>query len=197
MRAKKERVARLFTWITVILSLAILVGFTGIGIYVWMQGDNGEASELLALSGKFIVLSGILCFVGTWTIYASVRWIQIPIWRWMIGGFKGAPDTPFARSVITREQIAEAKKKMSRLQHIWMWVGNVCTALGVIFMLIGVLRFLVLDVKGERTVGSVGSWLFWAGVLIFFLGVLIVRMSMKKAAKKGYSEGLNKDFGNG
>lgn len=181
MRAKKERVARLFTWITVILSLAILVGFTGIGIYVWMQGDNGEASELLALSGKFIVLSGILCFVGTWTIYASVRWIQIPIWRWMTGGFKGAPDTPFARSVITREQIAEAKKKMSRLQHILMWVGNICMALGVLFMLIGVLWYIVLDVTGERTVGSVASMLFWAGILILFLGMSIFRISISSA----------------
>ena len=146
MRAKKERVARLFTWITVILSLVILVGTTGSGIYIWMQGDNGEASELLALSGKFFVLSGILCFVGTWTIYASVRWIQIPIWRWIIGGFKGAPDTPFARFVITREQIAEAKKKMSRLQRICVWVGNVCMALGVLFMLIGVLWLSLIHI---------------------------------------------------
>ena len=178
MRAKKERVARLFTWITVILSLAILVGFTGIRIYVWMQGDNGEASELLAWSA---VLSGILCFVGTWTIYASVRWIQIPIWRWMIGGFKGAPDTPLARSVITREQITEAKKKMSRLQRIWMWVGNVCMTLGVLFMLIGVLWYIVLDVTGERSVGSVASMLFWAGILILFLGMCIFRISISGA----------------
>jgi len=180
MQAKKERVARLFTWITVILSLVILVGFTGIGIYVWMQGDNGEASELLALSGLFIVFSGILCFVGTWTIYASVRWIQIPIWRWMIGGFKGAPDTPFARSVITREQIAEAKKKMSRLQHIFMWVGNVFAALGVICLLIAIPWRMVLDIKGERTIGSTANMLLWVGFLIFFLGMCIFRISIRQ-----------------
>ena len=175
---------RLFTWITVILSLAILVGFTGIGIYVWMQGDNGEASELLALSGKFIVLSGIICFVGTWTIYASVRWIQIPVWRWMIGGFKGTPDTPLARSVITREQIAEAKKKMSRLQRIFMWVGNVFAALGVICLLIAVPWHLVLDVTGEQTIGSTANMLFLAGILIFFLGVCIFRISISGAKNR-------------
>jgi len=178
MDTQKRKPMRLFTWITAILSLAILVGFTGIGIYAWMQGDNGKASELFALSGGFIILSGILCFVGTWTIYASVRWIQIPIWRWMMGGFKGAPNTPFARSIITREQIAEAKKKMSRLQHILMWVGNVCMALGVIFLLIAVPWRLVLDVTGERTVGSTANMLFLVGILILFLGMCIFRISI-------------------
>lgn len=181
MDTQKRKLMRLFTWITAILSLVILVGFTGIGIYVWMQGDNSEASELLALSGLFIVFAGILCFVGTWTTYTSIRWIQIPIWRWMMGGFKGTPDTPFARSVITREQIAEAKKKMSRLQHIFMWVGNVFTALGLIFTLIGVLWCLVLDVTGEYSVGSVASMLFWAGIVILLLGMCILRISISGA----------------
>ena len=178
---RKRNLMRLFTWITVILSLVILVGFTGSGIYIWMLGDNGETSELLAWSGQFIVLSGILCFVVTWILYGSIRWIQIPIWRWMMGGFKGAPDTPFARSVITREQIAEAKKKMSRLQHIFMWVGNVFTALGLIFTLIGVLWCLVLDVTGEYSVGSVASMLFWAGIVILLLGMCILRISISGA----------------
>jgi len=144
MDTQKRKPMRLFTWITAILSLAILLGFIGIGIYIWMLGDNGETSELFALSVGFIIFAGILCFVVTWILYGSIRWIQIPIWRWMIGGFKGAPDTPFARSVITREQIAEAKKKMSRLQHIFMWVGNVFAALGVICLLIAVPWRIVL-----------------------------------------------------
>lgn len=181
---RKRKLMRLFTWITAILSLVILVGFTGIGIYVWMQDDNGETSELLALSGKFIILSGILCFVGTWTIYASVRWIQIPIWRWMIGGFKGAPNTPFARSVITREQITEAKKKMSRLQHIFMWVGNVFAALGVICLLIAVPWRIVLNIKGEQTIGSTANRLLWVGFLILFLGLCIIRISISGAKNR-------------
>ena len=176
---------RLFTWITVILSLAILVGFTGIGIYVWMQGDNGEASELLALSGRVIVLSGILCFVVTWILYGSIRWIQIPTWRWIAGGFKGAPETPVLRSVITRVQIAEAKKKMSRLQHICMWVGNVFGALGVIFLLIAMPWRLVLAITGERTIGSTADMLLWVGFLIFFLGMCIFRISIKQKKCKG------------
>lgn len=166
------------------MSLVILVGFTSIGIYVWMQGDNGEASELFVWSGKFIVLSGILCFVVTWILYGSIRWIQIPIWRWMIGGFKGAPDTPLARSVITREQIAEAKKKMSRLQHILMWIGNVCMALGVICLLIAVPWRFVLDIKGERTIGSTANMLLWVGFLILFLGMCIFRISISGAKNR-------------
>lgn len=180
MDTRKRKPMRLFTWITAILSLVILVGFTGIGIYVWMLSDNGETSEVFALSVVFIIFAGILCFVVTWTTYTSVRWIQIPIWRWMIGGFKGAPDTPFARSVITREQIAEAKKKMSRLQHIFMWVGNVFAALGVIFLLIAIPWRIVLDIKGERTIGSTANMLLWVGFLILFLGMCIFRISIKQ-----------------
>jgi len=185
MDTQKRKLMRLFTWITVILSSVILVGFTGIGIYVWMQGDNSEASELFALSVGFIIFAGILCFVGTWTTYTSIRWIQIPIWRWMMGGFKGAPDTPFARSVITREQIAEAKKKMSRLQHIFMWVGNVFAALGLICLLIAIPWRMVLDIKGERTIGSTATMLLWVGFLIFFLGMCIFRISIRQKKCKG------------
>jgi hypothetical protein len=67
----------------------------------------------------------------------------------------------------------------------------------VFFLLVAVTWRLVLDVTGERTTGSTANMIFVVGVLTFFLGVLIVRMSMKKGAKKGYSEGLNKNFGNG
>ncbi|HUW20508.1 MAG TPA: hypothetical protein VMW16_14520 [Sedimentisphaerales bacterium] len=197
MDTQKRKHMKLFTRITAILSLVILVGFTGIGIYVWMQGDNGEASEVLAWSGGFIIFAGILCFIGTWILYGSIRWIQIPAWRWMAGGFKGTPETPLTRFVMTREQIAEAKKEMSRLQRIWMWVGNVCASLGVIFLLVAVTWRLVLDVTGERTTGSTANMIFVVGVLTFFLGVLIVRMSMKRGAKNRYSEDLNKDFGKG
>ena len=181
MDTQKRKPMRLFTWITAILSLVILVGFTGSGIYIWMLGDNGEISELFALSVVFIFFAGILCFVVTWKTYASIRWLQIPVWRWMIGGFKGTPDTPLARSVITREQIAEAKKKMSRLQHIFMWVGNVFAALGVLFALIGVLWCLVLDVTGKGTIGSTANMLFLVGILILFLGMCIIRISISSA----------------
>jgi len=184
MDTQKRKLMRLFTWITAIVSLVILVGFIGIGIYIWMLGDNGETSEVFALSVGFIIFAGILCFVGTWTTYTSIRWIQIPIWRWMMGGFKGAPDTPLARSVITREQIAEAKKKMSRLQHIFMWVGNVFAALGVICLLIAVSWRIVLSIKGERTIGSTADMLLWVGFLILFLGMCIFRISISGAKKR-------------
>ena len=86
---------------------------------------------------------------------------------------------------------------MSRLQRIWMWVGNVCAALGVFFLLVAVTWRLVLGVTGERTAGSTANMIFVVGVLILFLGMLIVRMSMKTSGKNRYSEDLNKDFGKG
>ena len=82
--------------------------------------------------------------------------------------------------------MTEAKKKMGRLQHIFMWVGNVFTALGLICLLIAIPWRIVLDIKGEGTIGSTANMLLWAGFLILFLGVLIVRMSMKKGAKNGF-----------
>lgn len=81
-------------------------------------------------------------------------------------------------AVITREHIAEAKKKMSRLQRIFMWVGNVCMALGVLVTLIGILWCLVLDVTVGHHVGSVASMLRWAGILILFSGMCILRISI-------------------
>ena len=177
MDTQNRKPMRLFTWITVILSLVFLVGFTSIGIYIWMLGDNGEISELFDLAVVFIGVAGIFCFVVTWKTYAFCR-LQIPVWRWMIGGFKGTADTPLARSVITREQIAEAKKKMSRLQRIFMWVGNVFTALGVICLLIAVPWRLVLSVTGERTIGSTANMLLYVGILILFLGMCIFRINI-------------------
>lgn len=184
MDTQKRKPMRLFTWITAIVSLVILIGTAGIGIYIWMLGDNVETSELFALSVVFIGVAGILCFVFTWKTYASIRWIQIPAWRWMIGGFKGTPDTPLARSVITREQIAEAKKKMSRLQRIFMWVGNVFAALGLICLLIAVPWRIVLSIKGEQTIGSTANRLLWVGFLILFLGMCIIRISIRGAKNR-------------
>ena len=181
MDTQKRKPMRLFTWITAILSLVILAGTAGIGIYIWMTGDNGKASELFALSIVFIGITGILCFVFTWKTYTSIRRLQIPVWRWMIGGFKGTADTPLARSVITREQIAEAKKKMSRLQRIFMWVGNVVAALGVICMLIAVPWRLVLAIRGERTIGSTANMLLYVGILILLLGMCIFGISISGA----------------
>ena len=178
MDTQKRKPMRLFTWITAIFSLVILAGFTGRGIYIWMTGDNGDISELFALSVVFIGIAGILCFVFTWKTYTSIRRLQIPDWRWMIGGFKGTPDTPLARSVITREQIAEAKKKMSRLQRILMWIGNVIAALGVICLLIAIPWCLVLSVTGERTIGSTANMLLYVVILILFLGMCIIRISI-------------------
>ncbi len=60
MDTQKRKPMRLFTWITAIFSLVILVGTAGIGIYIWMLGDNSEASELFALSGGFIIFAVLL-----------------------------------------------------------------------------------------------------------------------------------------
>jgi len=167
--------------VAVVLASVVLAGlgcFEGFVIYFCIQNRNSEVSELFVWVGMVVFVSTMLVLAGMWLHYLEIRWLYIPYWRWMIDGFKGKPDTPVARFFITREQIAEAKQKMSRSQHVWMWVGNVCGGLGVILLLIAVFWRLVLAVTGEGilTIGSTGKMLFLVGFLISISGFGIVRI---------------------
>ena len=174
--------------VAVVLASIVLAGlacFEAFVIYFWIQNRNSEVSKLLALAGLAVFVSTMLVMAGIWLHYLEIRWLYIPYWRWMRGGFKGKPDTPVARFLITREQIAQAKQKMSRAQHVWMCVGNVCAGLGVILLLIAVFWRLGLDITVKQTIGSTANILFWVGFLICFSGFAIVRICVNsKIAKK-------------
>jgi high-affinity Fe2+/Pb2+ permease len=167
----------------VILTSVVLAGlacFEGFVIYWCIQNRNSEGSEILALTGLVVFISTMLLLAGMWLHYLEIRWLYIPYWRWMTGGFKGRPNTPLARFAITREQIAEAKQKMSRTQHVWMWVGNVCGGLGVILLAIAVFWRLVLAITFKETIGSTANMLFLIGFLISISGFGIVRICIGK-----------------
>ena len=177
-----------FSRVAVILTSVVLAGlgcFEGFVIYFWIQNRNSEVSRLFAWAGLAVFVGTILVLALIWLQYLEIRWLYIPCWRWMIGGFKDKPDTPVVRFLITREHVAEAKKKMSKLQHVWMWVGNVCAGLGVILLLIAVFWRLVLAIAGERTTGSTANILFLVGFLTSFSGFAIVRICAgRKIAKR-------------
>ena len=168
----------MFHLIILLLLLFLLVGLVALLAY-FLQSDSIAdigMSQLIGLITVVVIIAALSLSITVWRLHFSVRYIQLPVWRWMIGGCKGKPDTPLARNFITREQIAEAKKKMSKLQHAWMWVGNICGGLGVILLLIAVFWRLVLTVTGEGSIGSTANMLFLVGFLISISGFGIVRI---------------------
>jgi hypothetical protein len=168
-----------FSKVTLTLTSVVLAGlacFGGFLIYFWMQNRNSEVSAILALTGLVVFISTMLLLAGMWLHYLEIRWLYIAYWRWMICGFKGKPNTPLGRFVVTREQIAEAKQKMGRTRHAWMWVGNVCSGLGVFLLLIAVIWRLVLAITGKGTIGSTANMLFLIGFLISISGFGVVRI---------------------
>ncbi len=174
--------------VTAVLVSVVLGGlgcFEGFVIYFRLQNRDSGVSELYAWVGLVVFVSTMLVLAVTWLHYLEIRWLHIPYWRWMIGGFKGKPDTPVARFLITREQIAEAKREMSRSQHVWMWFGNVCGGLGALLLVIGVFWRLVLAITGEGTIGGAANILFLVGFLISISGFGIVRICVgRKIAKR-------------
>jgi high-affinity Fe2+/Pb2+ permease len=172
-----------FSKVAVTLTSVVLAGlacFEGFVIYWYIHSPDSQTRELFALAGLVVFISTMLVMAGMWLHYLEIRWLYIPYWRWMTGGFKGRPDTPLARFLITREQIAEAKQKMSRSQHVWMWVGNVCGGLGVILLGIAVFWRLVLAITFKETIGSTANMLFLIGFLISISGFGIVRICIGK-----------------
>lgn len=173
---------KLFLWIVPTLFLILLAGITVIGIYLAPQDGSAGTSQLVGLSKQLMILAVIFAFIGILTIYISVRWIQIPAWRWIASGFKGEPCYPHL-PWITKLAMTKAKSKMNRKQRACMWLGNVCMLVGIIPITIGVVWFIVLDITGEHTVGSTSLILFWIGIIMFFTGVCIVRISIPKCTQ--------------
>jgi hypothetical protein len=168
----------MFHLIILLLLIFLLVGLVALLAY-FLPSDSSadiEISQLIGLITVVVIIAAITLLISAWRLHFSVRYIQLPVWRWMIGGCKGKPDTPLARNFITREQIAEAKKKMSRSQHVWMWGGNVCAGLGGILLLIAVFWRLVLAITFKETIGSTANMLFLVGFLMIISGCGVVRI---------------------
>lgn len=183
-KKRKETKVMLFLFIIPILLLILLTGITVIGVYFVEQNGGSQTSQLIGLTALILIIAVILLFIGTWRIYFSTRYIQIPMWRWIASGFKGEPKLPFPRfSWATKSARAEAKSKMNKKQRACIWLGNICCFAGMILIINDVVWRWILTIKGERHLGSVSSILFWIGIFIFFTGICVSGLVYQRILK--------------
>jgi uncharacterized BrkB/YihY/UPF0761 family membrane protein len=96
----------LLIWIIPLLLLTLVTVIIVIGVHVLESGDREVTSELKGFVVLFLIISVILLIIGSLSLYSSVCYLQLPIWRWMIKGFKGKPDLPW----LTKSKENEIKK---------------------------------------------------------------------------------------
>ena len=97
----------LLLWIIPLLLLLLLAGIAVIGVYLLEQSDSGVTSQLKGLAILVIIIAVIALVSGSLCLYSSVRYIQLPAWRWMASGFKGKPVVPW---------LQKSKETKSKLQ---------------------------------------------------------------------------------
>ncbi len=173
----------MFLFVIPILLLILLAGIAVIGVYSIEQDGSSNTSQLIRLTVVIVTIAGISLLIGAWRIWFSIRYIQIPAWRWIASGFKGEgsqPRFPWA----TKSAIAKGKQERNKKQRAFMWLGRICCVAGVILSIYYVVSDWIFTIKGERHFGGFRFILFCAGVFIFFLGVCIVKCSMPKDARK-------------
>ena len=177
----------LFLFIIPILLLILLTLITVIGVYFLEQDISGTTSQLIGLTALGGIIAVVTLLIATWTIYYSIRYFQIPAWRWIAGGFKGKPDFPHTRLAIRKSKDTKHYKEMNKIERICMLMGYFCTFSGIVLLFIGVLWFLVLDITRESIVNSISLTLFCVGALLYFLGFFITYISTRKDTKRGDS----------
>jgi uncharacterized BrkB/YihY/UPF0761 family membrane protein len=96
---KKCKRARpvLLIWVVPLLLLTLLTVITVVGVYVLESRDGSITSQVKSLGVLVVVIAVILLSAGALSLYSSIRYMQIPIWRWITKGFKGEPDLPWIR----------------------------------------------------------------------------------------------------
>jgi hypothetical protein len=180
---KKPKVG-LFLFVIPILLLILLVGGIHIGIYLVEQSDSDVISQVLGLSMLLLFIMVILVFMFVMFHYLEIRYLYIPVWRWIASGFKGEPKLPFPRLAWAKKSVrVEARSKMNKKQRACIWLGNICSFVGTILMLYCVVWHLILTIKGDRTVGHVSFILFLIGTFIFFTGVCVSGLVYQRILK--------------
>lgn len=183
--SNKRKFWKLFLWIVPALFLILLAGFVVIRIYLVPQDDSSGMSQMTGLVMLIAFIMVIFVFMVVRFHYLEIRYIQLPVWRWMASGFKGEPKLPFPRfSWATKSARAEAKSKMNKKQRACIWLGNTCAVVGVILILVTRVWKIILDIRGEEyTVGSISSKLFWIGIFIFFTGICVSGLVYQRILK--------------
>jgi len=99
-----------FIWILPILFLVLLTGITVIGVHFLEQDSSISPSRLINIATIAIIVAVLCIIVGVLHHYYCIRYMQIPLWRWMASGFKGKPNLPW----IKKPKKPEAKDKMNK-----------------------------------------------------------------------------------
>ena len=101
-----------FIWILPILSLALLTGITVIGVH-FLEQDSSLSQSRLIIIATIAVIVAVLCIIaGVLHHYYCIRYMQIPVWRWIASGMKGKPNLPW----IKKPKKPDAKDKKGREQ---------------------------------------------------------------------------------
>jgi hypothetical protein len=100
-------------WIIPLLLLILLTGITVIGVHLLEQSDSNVTSQLKGLGILVGIIAVILLILTTLLLYSSVRYIQLPAWRWIASGFKGEPVVPW----ITKAKRAKENEKRDNEQE--------------------------------------------------------------------------------
>jgi uncharacterized BrkB/YihY/UPF0761 family membrane protein len=87
----------LLLWIIPLLLLILVTVITLIGVHFLESRDGDVLSELKGFVVLMLIISVILLIIGSLLVYSSIRYIQLPTWRWIAKGFKGKPDFPWIK----------------------------------------------------------------------------------------------------
>ena len=87
----------LLLWIIPLFLLILLTGITVIGVRLLEQSDSNMTSQLKGLGVLVGIITVILLLIGILRLYSSIRYMQLPVWRWIASGFKGEPNLPWIR----------------------------------------------------------------------------------------------------
>ena len=174
----------LFLFVIPILFLILLVGVIYIGIYLLEQSDRDVTSQVIGLAALVLIISVITLLTGTMVLYFSIRYLQIPVWRWIASGFKGEPKFPFPRLPWAKRSVrVEARSKMNKKQRACIWLGDICSFVGLVLMLYGTVWRSILIIKGDLAVGNVSLILLFVGSFIFIAGQCVSGLVYQRILK--------------
>lgn len=174
----------LFLFVIPILFLILLVGVIHIGVYLVEQSYSDVTSQVIGLAALVLIISVITLLTGTMVLYFSIRYLQIPVWRWMASGFKGEPKLPFPRLAWAKKSVrVEARSKMNKKQRACIWLGDICGFVGLVLLLYAMAWRLILTIKGDRIFGHVSFILFFIGAFVFIAGACVSGLVYQRILK--------------
>ena len=87
----------LLIWVVPLLLLILLTIITVVGVHLLESSDGSITSQVKSLGVLTVIIAVVLLLAGALILYSSIRYMQIPIWRWISKGFKGEPDLPWIK----------------------------------------------------------------------------------------------------